>query len=76
MGFRALTVHSHDRWLRRSLSGGIRDGQTGTMTAIQPFGSGLQLNIHLNTLVLSGGFRDTRRSPGAPRSICRCAMTS
>jgi putative transposase len=37
---------------------GIRDGQTGTVTVIQRFGSGLQLNIHFHTLVLDGVFSD------------------
>lgn len=33
---------------------GIQDGRTGTLTAIQRFGSGLQLNIPFHTLVLDG----------------------
>jgi Transposase zinc-binding domain/Putative transposase len=39
---------------------GIRDGQTGTVTAIQRFGSGLQLNLHYHTLVLDGVFSEAQ----------------
>ena len=39
---------------------GVPDGQTGTVTVIQRFGSGLQLNLHFHTLVLDGVFSETR----------------
>jgi hypothetical protein len=39
---------------------GIRDGQTGTVTVIQRFGSGLQLNLHYHTLVLDGVFSEAQ----------------
>jgi hypothetical protein len=39
---------------------GIRDGQTGTVTAIQRFGSGLRLNLHYHTLVLDGVFSEAQ----------------
>jgi hypothetical protein len=48
LAFYARTARAH----------GIRDGQTGTVTVIQRFGSGLQLNIHFHTLVLDGVFSD------------------
>jgi hypothetical protein len=50
LAFYARTARSH----------GIRDGQTGTVTVIQRFGSGLQLNIHFHTLVLDGVFSAAR----------------
>jgi len=53
LAFYARTARSH----------GIRAGQTGTVTVIQRFGSGLQLDIHFHTLVLDGIFSDAR--PGA-----------
>jgi hypothetical protein len=37
---------------RSARAHGIRDGQTGTVTVIQRFGSGLQLNLHYHTVVL------------------------
>ena len=37
---------------------GIQDGRTGTVTAIQRFGSGLQLNLHVHT-----------PAPAKPRAI-------
>ena len=42
---------------------GIQAGRTGTVTAIQRFGSGLQLNVHFHTLVLDGVFSQTRSGP-------------
>jgi len=50
LAFYARTARSH----------GIRAGQTGTVTVIQRFGSGLQLDIHFHTLVLDGIFSDAR----------------
>jgi len=50
LAFYARTARAH----------GIQDGQTGTVTVIQRFGSGLQLNIHFHTLVLDGAFSETR----------------
>jgi hypothetical protein len=40
-----------------------RPGQTGTVTAIQRFGSGLQLNVHFHTLVPDGVFSEARPGP-------------
>src|SRR5262249_21934494 len=37
----------------------IRDGRTGTLTVIQRFGSGLNLNVHFHTLVFDGVFSRT-----------------
>ncbi len=48
--------------MRSARSHGIQDGQTGTVTVIQRFGSGLQLNLHYHTLVLDGVF--TEAQPG------------
>jgi hypothetical protein len=35
---------------------GIRDGHSGSVTVIQRFGGGLNLNVHFHTLVLDGVF--------------------
>ena len=43
----------------RARSRGIRDGRTGTLTVIQRFGSGLNLNVHFHTLVFDGVFGPT-----------------
>ena len=53
-------------WLRRrAASRGIRDSQCGAVTVIQRFGSSLNLNVHLHSIVLDGVF--TRSTPtGAP----------
>ena len=50
LAFYARTARAH----------GIPEGQTGTVTVIQRFRSGLQLNVHLHTLVLDGVFSETR----------------
>ena len=41
---------------RRGRRRGIADGRSGTVTAIQRFGGGLQLNVHFHTLVIEGVF--------------------
>ncbi len=41
---------------RRARRAGVRGTQGGAVTAIQRFGGGLQLNLHLHTLVLEGVF--------------------
>jgi len=41
---------------RRGRRRGIVDGRSGSVTAIQRFGSGLQANVHFHTLVLDGVF--------------------
>jgi hypothetical protein len=47
---------------------GVRGGRTGSVTAIQRFGSALNLNPHLHTLSLGGVY--VRRSPtGALRFV-------
>ena len=61
LAFYARTARAH----------GIQDGPTGTVTVIQRFASGLQLNIHFHTLVLDGVFNEARPrtpllSPRAP----------
>ena len=53
LAFYARTARSH----------GIRGGQTGTVTVIQRFGSGLQLNVHFHTLVFDGVFSEARPGP-------------
>ncbi len=53
LAFYARTAQAH----------GIQDGRTGTVTVIQRFGSGLQLNVHLHTLVVNGVFSEPRSGP-------------
>jgi putative transposase len=48
-------------YARSAHAQGVRDGQTGTVTVIQRFGSGLNLNVHFHTLVLDGVFNEARR---------------
>src|SRR5690606_15186844 len=68
---------------RRGRRRGIRDGRSGTVTAIQRFGGGLQLNVHFHTLLLEGVFaRDadgtTRFHPAPPptdREVARLLAT-
>ncbi len=43
---------------------GTADGRTGTLTVIQRFGGGLNLNVHFHTLALDGVF--TEPVPGGP----------
>ena len=50
-------------YARTARSHGIQDGRTGTVTAIQRFGSGLRLNVYFHTLVLDGVFSHTRSGP-------------
>jgi hypothetical protein len=47
-----------DLYWRRTRREGLPDGRTGTMTVIQRFGSGLNLNVHFHTLVLDGVFTE------------------
>ncbi len=41
---------------RRARRSGVTDAETGAVTAIQRFGSGINLNIHFHTLCLDGVF--------------------
>jgi hypothetical protein len=43
---------------RRARRGGVRDGRGGTVTVIQRFGGGLQLNVHFHSLFLDGVFAE------------------
>jgi hypothetical protein len=43
---------------RRARRAGWADGHSGSVTVIQPFGSGLQLNVHGHALVLDGVFTE------------------
>jgi hypothetical protein len=63
---------------RRARRAGIPDGETGAVTAIQRFGSGLNLNVHYHTLFLDGVFcrdgdawRFVPASPPTPRELAR-----
>jgi len=49
---------------RAAARAGIADGQGGAITAIQRFGSALNINVHFHARVLDGVFR--RPAPGAP----------
>jgi len=50
-------------YARTARARGIPTGQTGTVTVIQRFGSGIQLNVHFHTLVLDGTFNQPRPGP-------------
>ena len=43
---------------------GVPDGQSGTVTVVQRFGSGLELNVHFHALGLDGVF-----APGADGTL-------
>ena len=43
---------------RRARRQGLRDGQGGSVTVIQRFGSGLQLNAHYHSLLVDGVFTE------------------
>ncbi|MBI5624182.1 MAG: transposase [Elusimicrobia bacterium] len=45
--------------LNQARRAGIGDGYTSTLTVIQRFGGGLNLNVHFHTLVLDGVFAET-----------------
>ena len=45
-------------YTRTARGHGIRHGRTGTVTVIQRFASGLNLNVHFHTLVLDGVFSE------------------
>jgi len=76
---RALLSFERRRGRRR----GIADGRSGTVTAIQRFGGGIQLNIHFHTLLLEGVFAraadgTTRFHPAPPptdREVARLLAT-
>jgi putative transposase/transposase-like zinc-binding protein len=53
LGFYRRQAHRH----------GIRDGRTGTLTVVQRFGSGLNLNVHFHTVAFDGVFSRTPAGP-------------
>src|SRR5262249_56669724 len=70
-------------YCRRARRAGWADGQSGAVTIIQRFGSGLQLNVHGHALVLDGVFTEAadgtlRFHPAAAGSgsCCRCICRS
>jgi hypothetical protein len=64
---------------RRARQAGVGEGQSGTVTAVQRFGSGLELNVHYHLLGLDGVFtlggdgtlRFHRLSPPTDADIAR-----
>src|SRR5215475_9441503 len=49
-----MPEHCSAFYARTARALGIPDGRTGSVTVIQRFGSGLQLNVHFHTLALDG----------------------
>lgn len=47
-----------DFYRRQARRAGVDDGQSGTLTVIQRFGGGLNLNVHFHTLALDGVFSE------------------
>ena len=47
-----------DFYHRQARRAGVGDGHTGTLTVIQRFGGGLNLNVHFHTLALDGVFSE------------------
>jgi hypothetical protein len=64
---------------RRAQAEAIGDGHTGSVTVIQRFGGGLNLNVHFHTLVLDGVFTadgpETVRFHEAPAGCSTVAKT-
>ena len=56
-GVLAIALREVQRWLRREGTG-QRDGQTGSITVVQRFGSALNLNLHFHSLVLDGVYAE------------------
>jgi hypothetical protein len=56
-----------DLYRRRAEREGLPDGRTGTVTVIQRFGSGLNLNIHFRSSPGRASGRPRRRSTAARR---------
>ena len=67
----ALFIRSVERFYARvgAARHGVRGGRTGSVTAIQRFGSALNLNPHLHALFLDGVY--VRRSPTGPLRFVR-----
>lgn len=59
-----------DFYRRGSRERGVHDGRTGTLTVIQRFGSGLNVNVHFHTLALDGAIGNL------PQSWCRIVSSS
>jgi hypothetical protein len=62
------------RWLRREAKrelglASVRAAHTGSVTAIQRFGSALNLNVHLHALVADGVFVQTGTAPPTFRAL-------
>ncbi len=62
-----------DFYRRQARQHGVGNGHTGTLTVIQRFGGGLNLNVHFHTLALDGVFCEQatgglRFHPAAPPS--------
>jgi hypothetical protein len=49
---------------RRARRVGVPNGHGGTVTVIQRFGGGINLNVHLHTLALDYGLRHTEANHG------------
>jgi len=70
-------------YCRRARRQGIAAGETGAVTAIQRWGSALNLNVHFHTLVLDGVFapdapgdlRFVPAPPPTPREVARLVAT-
>jgi ribosomal protein S27E len=68
---------------RRARRAGIADGRSGTVTVVQRFGSGLELNVHFHALGLDGVFaasadgtlRFLRLPPPADADVARLVAT-
>ena len=56
-GVLAIALREVQRWLQR-VGTGQQDGQTGSITVVQRFGSVLNLNLHIHALVLDGVYAE------------------
>ena len=56
-GVLAIALREVQRWLQR-VGTSQRQGQTGSITVVQRFGSALNLNLHFHCLVLDGVYAE------------------
>ena len=60
-GVLAIALREVQRWLQR-VGTSQRQGQTGSITVVQRFGSALNLNLHFHALVLDGVYAENPKT--------------
>jgi Putative transposase len=74
-----LRASGSSAWLgfqrHRARRYGIRAGRSGSVTVIQRFGGGLNLNVHFHTLLLDGVFVEGQEGRSSSGPCRRRPMT-